>query len=242
MNIRDFHNLRFDVSKKPYDFSKSLGERAFRRNVFLFSRHLGIKPREIYFMKQIHSDHIVCLDEAFSSEDYFGYRIVLDTDALVTSKPGIALVSRVSDCTPVLLFDPVHRVQACIHSGWRPTVKKLPQKTLRLMAERYGTDPAEVYAYIGPSIGRKSFQVGKEVSAAWREAFSFADEVIRYEDRAHDYIDLKRTHGLMLREMGLPDSHITVHTADTFTDPRYHSYRRDRPFYGSNALISMLKN
>lgn len=241
MKIRDFKALRFDVSKRPYDFSASLGEKGLSENVNSFLNHLNVESSRVYFMNQTHSDHCVVLNDDHAEEDYFGFSIVPDTDALITSKKGIALVSRISDCTPVLLYDPIKGVQACIHSGWRPTVKKLPQIALGKMRERYGSLPKDIYAYIGPCIGRESFQVGKEVSEAWRDAFPFYREVIRYSDAEHDYIDMKLTHIRMLQQMGVPDDHITVNIADTFTDPRYHSYRRDKPDFGSNALISILK-
>ena len=241
MKIRDFKALRFDISKRPYDFSASLGEKGLNENVNSFLNHLNVESSRVYFMNQTHSDHCVVLDDDHAEEDYFGFSIVPDTDALITSKKGIALVSRISDCTPVLLYDPIKGVQACIHSGWRPTVKKLPQIALDKMRERYGSLPKDIYAYIGPCIGRESFQVGKEVSEAWRAAFPFHREVIRYSDAEHDYIDMKLTHIRMLQQMGVPDDHITVNIADTFTDPRYHSYRRDKPDFGSNALVSILK-
>lgn len=161
MKIRDFNALRFDVSQKPYDFSTSQGMRLLRANVDSFLRHLGVKTRRVYFMKQVHSDHIACLDDGPEMYDYYGYKILPATDALITARKNLALVSRISDCTPVLLYDPVRNVQACIHSGWRPTVKKLPAKALAMMQHRYGTRPRDVFAYIGPCIGRRSFQVGK---------------------------------------------------------------------------------
>ena len=191
-------------------------------------------------MNQTHSDHVALIDGEQSDDDYFSYRIVADTDAMITNQKHIALVSRISDCTPVLLYDPSKEAMACIHAGWRSTVKKLPAKALAAMAKHYGTDPKDVLAFIGPCIGPDSFQVGKEVSALWREAFSFAEDVIRLDDDAHDFIDMKKTNARMLEEAGVLVENITVDPADTYTDPRYHSYRLSAPEYGSNALFAIL--
>ena len=240
MLLRDSEGIRFAVSQKPYDFRAALGGDHLRGDTESFLNKLQVKARAVYFMNQTHSDHVAVIDGEHLGDDYFGYRIITDTDAMVTNQKHIALVSRISDCTPVLLYDPVTNAIACIHAGWRSTVKKLPAKALAIMRSNYGTDPKEVLAFVGPCIGPDSFQVGKEVSALWREAFSFAEDVIRPDDDAHDFIDMKKTNALMLQETGVAAKNITVDLADTFTDPRYHSYRLSALEYGSNALFAIL--
>lgn len=240
MLLRDSRGIRFAVSQKPYDFRASLGGDHMQKDTEGFLNELQVTARAVYFMNQTHSDHVALIDGEDLGDDYFGYRIIADTDAMITNQKHIALVSRISDCTPVLLYDPSKEAMACIHAGWRSTVKKLPAKALSAMAKHYGTDPEDVLAFIGPCIGPDSFQVGKEVSALWREAFSFAENVIRPDDEAHDFIDMKRTNALMLEEAGVLAENITVDPADTYTDPRYHSYRLSAPEYGSNALFAIL--
>ena len=240
MLLRDSRGIRFAVSQKPYDFRASLGGDHLRKDTEGFLNELQVHARAVYFMNQTHSDHVALIDGEDLGDDYFGYRIIADTDAMVTNEKHVALVSRISDCTPVLLYDPVNSAMACIHAGWRSTVKKLPAKALAAMKKNYGTEPEDVLAFIGPCIGPESFQVGKEVSALWREAFSFAEDVIRPDDDEHDFIDMKRTNALMLEEAGILAENITVDPADTYTDPRYHSYRLSAPEYGSNALFAIL--
>lgn len=201
MLLRDSRGIRFAVSQKPYDFRASLGGDHLRKDTEGFLNELQAHARVVYFMNQTHSDHVAVIDDDDHGDDYFGYRIVADTDAIVTNEKHIALVSRISDCTPVLLYDPVNETMACIHAGWRSTVKKLPAKALAAMRAHYGTNPKDVLAFIGPCIGPDSFQVGKEVSALWREAFSFAEDVIRPDDDAHDFIDMKKpTHECLKRQ------------------------------------------
>lgn len=239
MLLTDYKGIRFAVSKKPYDFRAALGEDHFRKDTENFLNELGVTAKAVYYMNQTHSDHVAIIDED-SGEDYFGYRIIADTDALITDKKHVVLVTRISDCTPVLLYDPVTGTMASIHAGWRSTVQKLPAKALIAMKKHYGTNPKDVLAFIGPCIGWKSFQVGKEVSALWGEAFDFARDVISPDDDAHDLIDMKKTNARMLQEAGVLSENIEIDPADTLTDSRYHSYRRDAPDFGSNALFSVL--
>lgn len=84
-------------------------------------------------------------------------------DGLVTANPDVVLMLRFADCVPVLLFDPVHRGVALLHSGWRGLVAGVVNSGLLLMAEEFGTRPSELLAAVGPAIGPCCYQVGPEV-------------------------------------------------------------------------------
>lgn len=74
-------------------------------------------------------------------------------DALVTDVPGLLLLIQVADCQPVLLCDPRRRVVAAVHAGWRGSVADVVGATVRVMASRFGSRPADLAAAIGPSLG-----------------------------------------------------------------------------------------
>ena len=74
----------------------------------------------------------------------------------------------VADCVPILLYDPRRHVLGLAHAGWRGTVGKIAAETVRTLTEAFGTDPADIVAGIGPSIGPCCYEVGQEVIDAWR--------------------------------------------------------------------------
>lgn len=86
-------------------------------------------------------------------------------DGLVTADPGVVLMLRFADCVPVLLFDPVHRALALLHSGWRGMIAGVVNAGLRVMSDEFGTRPAETVVGVGPAIGPCCYQVGPEVVA-----------------------------------------------------------------------------
>lgn len=53
-----------------------------------------------------------------------------DVDGLITNVPGICLVTFYADCVPLLFLDPVKKVVASSHSGWRGTVNRMGQVTV----------------------------------------------------------------------------------------------------------------
>ena len=81
------------------------------------------------------------------------------TDALVCNIPGVPLLLFYADCVPVLLADARTGAVGLAHAGWRGTVAQIVKRTLAVMAQSYGTDPADVLAAIGPSIGACCYEV-----------------------------------------------------------------------------------
>ena len=105
-------------------------------------------PMRVVQAHQVHGDRVAVVTSAGTTrEELEGY------DALVTDVPGVAIGARTADCIPVLMYDPVRRVVAAVHSGWKGTVLKIAAKVLAVMASKYGTRAADIIAVIGPGIG-----------------------------------------------------------------------------------------
>ena len=125
----------------------------------------AVLPMRVVQAHQVHGDRVAVVTSAGTTrEELKGY------DALVTDVPGVAIGARTADCIPVLMYDPVRRVVAAVHSGWKGTVLKIAAKVLAVMASKYGTRAADILAVIGPGIGPDSFQVGPEVADAFLAA------------------------------------------------------------------------
>jgi polyphenol oxidase len=74
-------------------------------------------------------------------------------DAMVTDIAGQYLMIQVADCQAVMLHDPVRKVVANVHSGWRGSIGDIIGQTLAAMTRTYGSRPADILAGIGPSLG-----------------------------------------------------------------------------------------
>ena len=157
-------------------------------------------------------------------------------DALITDMPGVAISVRTADCIPVLLYDPVNRAIAAVHDGWRGTVQRLSQKVIARMQSRYGTNPADLMAVIGPGIGPESFQVGQEVADAFASAGFPMDQILKdCGPKAPTvdnpmagglHIDLWRANQWLLEESGVK----SIETAGICTylrNDRFFSARRE---------------
>lgn len=77
----------------------------------------------------------------------------VEADAVVTDRPGAMLTILTADCQAVVLADPVRKVVANAHAGWRGSVAGVLAATVSVMTDRFGSRPEDLLAGIGPSLG-----------------------------------------------------------------------------------------
>ena len=200
-------------------------------NIIAFSTE---RDQELpFYVVQPHQVHGVVIREV---TDPMTTRDELEgVDALMTDVPGVAISVRTADCIPVLLYDPVRKAIAAVHDGWRGTVQRLSQKVIAEMQSRYGTNPVDLKAVIGPGIGPESFQVGQEVADAFAEAGFPMDQILKdcgpkapTEDNPMAgglHIDLWRANEWLLQEVGVSD--IQIAGICTYKNDRFFSARRE---------------
>jgi YfiH family protein len=164
----------------------------------------------------------------------------LKADAILTDKPGITLLMRFADCVPVLLHDPFRKVVGMAHAGWLGTVRGAVRAAVETMQERYGSNPADIRAAIGPSIGPDHYRIGPDVVAQFRHAFG-TDATALLSQRLRDtFLDLWAANRLLLERAGV--NHIEVAgvcTACQTTD--WFSHRAEKGRTGRFGAIIALR-
>ena len=198
---------------------------------------MGVKPREVYSLKQDHTDR-VRLADLVSGDPYIIGRHFDQADGLVTDYSNVALLVKFADCTPVLLYDPVNRAQALVHSGWRGTAKQISHKALQLMVDQYGSRPDDILAFVGPSIDQDHYEVGSEVYEAFIENPA-RDSFFKAQGDKYLLSMTQANHALLL-QAGLKEENIEVCQVSTYNDDRLHSARQMGPDYQLNAMVSMI--
>jgi YfiH family protein len=163
-------------------------------------------------------------------------------DALTGKIPGILAAVKTADCVPVLLGDPRTGAYAAVHAGWRGTLAGIVTNSVRLLAERFGTDPADLRAAIGPSAGRCCYEVGEEVITAFREVFEEADDLFTPTRPGHAMVDLPRANVNQLVAAGVPAENIQVAPVCTICrNDLFFSYRKEKRLYGKTGrLLSVI--
>ncbi len=217
-DIKHFVSTRTGGSSAPPFDSLNLGFKTLDdpanvlRNRKKLSSALSIPLEDFTVTKQVHEARVQVITRDLKGRGAFDYESGMDaTDAMVTNEPGICLMVLLADCAPILLYDPVKRVIAAVHSGWKGTVKQISRETLRAMASEFGTSPADVITGIGPSIGQCCYQVGPEVVSAVGETLGGTDGVVsRISSDGRGYLDLWETNRRILTNAGVQGESIEV--------------------------------
>jgi len=142
-------------------------------------------------------------------------------DGLVTDKAGVQLLIRHADCQAAIFYDPVKKVIANVHAGWRGQGLNIYQEVIDQMRHKYGSKPENLFVGISPSLGpccAQFIHYEKELPAHFWE----------YQERPL-YFDLWAIAQWQLTQAGIVPSHIQVAEVCTCCNPSdYFSYRRDR--------------
>ena len=176
-------------------------------NLQAVAAEIGVEAGKIIRLHQIHETHCLTVTDGFlrlSAAEQADQEE--GKDAVVTDCRNVCIGVHTADCVPVLFYDPVHHAVGAAHAGWRSTVKRIVQHTLRRMTELYGTDPEELKAAIGPCISQKNFEVGQEVYDAFASAGFPMERIARMYEKWH--IDLPLCNQLQLEELGVPAANI----------------------------------
>jgi YfiH family protein len=175
------------------------------------------------FPRQTHSDHVAVASSSVETTT------IADTDALITNEPGLFVCVQTADCVPILIFDPVKKVVASVHAGWRGTVSKIALKTIRQMIAQFGSDPKDIVAGIGPSIHVHAYEVGPEVVKEVQKNFVHSTALLKpslVEGKA--YFDLWEANKMVLQESGIPEENIELMGLCSFEHvDLFYSARRD---------------
>jgi YfiH family protein len=143
-------------SRPPYaslNVALSVGDKkkSVDRNRELIRRRIDADA--LIFVSQVHGQQIAILrnEDGAAGENPLGEAVT--ADAMVTDRPRWYPAIQVADCQAVLLYEPVHRVIANIHCGWRGSILNIIGRTVDAMIVSFKCEPGHMWAGIGPSLG-----------------------------------------------------------------------------------------
>ena len=210
-------------------------------NYRLFCDDLGICPEHLVLPKQVHSKRVLAVTAQDAGKGLFRESDLPDVDALITNEPGVCLATFYADCTPILLLDPVKKVIASVHSGWRGTLQKITGEAVLCMQERYGSNPAHVLAAMGPSIKQCHFEVDEDVYLAFGEEFPELIDKCTLKKGQKFHIDTDALNVDTLQRAGLLTGHIFRCGDCTYCESEtYFSHRREGSTGRMCAVIELI--
>jgi polyphenol oxidase len=212
---------RLNLGLRSGDAADAVG---INRGVLQQALALPTAPR---WLRQVHGTTVAELGPLPTADE-------LQADAAVSHLPGTVLAILTADCLPVLFCAPDGSEIAAAHAGWRGLAAGVLEATLTQMQ----SPREQLLAWLGPCIGAVSYEVGDEVRSAFVDHAAAAKDCFAPTRPGHWSCDLAALARHRLHAAGVAQVH--GGGFDTFTDPRFYSYRREGARSGRFASLIWL--
>lgn len=220
------------------------------KNYEKFCNEIGLDYRNLVTTFQAHTDNV----EVVNDKSKFN----LDkqpVDGIYTNVKNHILATVNADCILLMFFDPVKKVIANIHSGWRGTLQRISAKTVDKMIKEYNCNPKDIICCICPSIRKCHFEVEQDVRDKYIEEFQDLIN-IKYIDNTNNvgniieetvlgkkwHIDTVRINEILLENKGLKrENIIDSGICSVCNSDIIHSFRVEGKGNGLSTAIIGLK-
>ncbi len=227
-------NLSFTRGDRREDVAEN-----YRR----LARALGVDCESFVCSDQTHTTNVMRVGREDQGNGVLRERKFRDVDGLITDEPGVTLVTYFADCVPLYFVDPIHHAIGLSHSGWRGTAARMGQVTLEKMKQEFGTNAADTFCAIGPSICQSCYEVSEDVAEVFQAEFLGREsEILESKGKGKYQLDLWRANEIVLLEAGVPREQITVTEVCTCCNPKLlFSHRASKGKRGNLAAVLALR-
>ncbi len=230
-----------DCSSMNLSFTRGDREEDVRENYRLLGECLEIDMNQAVLSHQVHKTDIHIVTEEDCGRGLGKDKAPLfEIDGLMTDRIGIPLVTFFADCVPLIFYDPVKRVIASSHSGWKGTVHKIGEKTVAMMEEKMGCRREDILAVIGPSICQDCYEVSADVALQFENVFSreqYEKMMIEKENGKYQ-LDLWKANEWILLDAGIKREHLSVTDLCTCCNPEF--FFSHRASHGRRGNLSVI--
>ncbi len=199
---------------------------------------VGIDISHLVLSRQTHTNNVRVVTAADCGTGYTKSSFC-DVDGLITAESGVALVTQYADCTPLLFCDPIKRVCATSHAGWRGTVSRIGAVTVDKMVNEFGCRRENIIAAIGPCICENCYEVDTPVLDAFKQSGIRLDGVFKAgRDQDHFMLNLVAANKNILLSAGIREENMDISDICTCCNAEYlHSHRATGGKRGNLAAI-----
>lgn len=212
-NLSCFSWLKHGVSTVEIGNTNGADSQDGRKKFF---SAVGLSEENIVELDQINGNHVYVATKKDRG------KFILERDSVITKDSAVALLVKSADCVPILLIDKHKRIIAAVHAGWRGTAQEIVRLTIEHMQDHFNTNPADIIAGIGPSIGPCCYEVDTLVIEAFQYQFpKFADKWFSKTKGSHTHFDLWESNKFQLIEKGVKKENIEVARICTYEHSDY---------------------
>ena len=168
------------------------------KNYRILGEQLGVSLEDMVLSHQVHDRNVLSVDKRHAGMGLTRERSYSDIDGLATNQLDLMLVTLYADCVPIYFYDPIKRVIALAHSGWKGTLLNIATEVIRTMKDVYFCRPENIHAAFGPHIQACCFEVDENVADSFLNTFMWAKDFIALRPDGKRIINLE---GIITRNL-----------------------------------------
>lgn len=255
-NMSQYHEITHFISTRIGGFSEgqysslNLGMKVndkpeiVIKNRKLLAEAVSIPLQNFVIPSQSHTSNVAIINTSHKGMGVFDKdTAILETDAMITNEKEICLVVFGADCVPMIFYDPIKKVIAVAHAGWKGTVNKIAASVINKMQNSFSCHCSDIIASIGPSIGPCCYSIGDEVKDLVKKSFMENYKlVLKKNNNNQDIFDLWYANKLIMLEEGIPEKNIeTANSCTSCKKETFYSHRAEQGKTGRFAIGIMMK-
>lgn len=217
-------NLGLNVGDSPENVEENYRRFCSSADVLFDQVHVAI---------QDHSDQVLVVGRG-GAEGVGIKKPFTGIDGFITDDPGVPILVRFADCQGALIFDPVRKVVAAVHSGWRGNAQNILGKTISRLVKEFDCDPRNILVGISPSLGPCCAEFTDPLRELPEEMHAFV---------SGRHVDLWKCSFQQLLSAGIEPNNIEMSRKCTVCEnDKYFSFRGGKRKTGHMAAVIMLSH
>ncbi len=228
-----------DCASFNTSFDRGDDPAAVTENMRRLCRSIGVDAKNLTYAKQTHTNNVRVISREDLGKGFIKPLDYTDTDGLISDIAESVLITQYADCVPLIFYDTKKGVIANSHAGWRGTAKEIGRVTVERMVSEFGSNPADIIAGIGPSIGSCCYEVDTPVYEAFEQiGYLPMDELFSEKSDGKYMLDLKRANKYILMNAGIKEENIAV--SDICTNCNHSHLHSHRYTAGKRGNLGMI--
>ncbi len=211
--VRHAYSVGIDKSYRTYTANREeLPKEEYEKNMKNYKtlcEQNGLDYKKLVKTNANHTNNVIKVEDISKNPSIDTDEIA---DGLITNKKDLVLATTNADCILLLMFDPVKKVIANVHSGWKGTIKQISVKAVEKMINEYGCNPNNIIVCICPSIRKCHFEVDKDVYELFYNQFQKLGHVNNFIEKDQEkekwHIDTVLINKLILKQVGILEENI----------------------------------
>lgn len=243
--LNEYPEIKHAYILKPLDL-RSHNENDVVANYKAVFDDLNIPIETLTRPIQKHTNIVEIIEKKKTDNEPDIYMDYLDNvDGVITATSNITLATTNADCILFLIYDPVKKVIANVHSGWRGTFQKIVKVAIDKMIVNYDCEPSDLIVCISPSIRKCHFEVDEDVKEECEKIFADTkrlDEIIECigekEGKTKYVIDTVLINRIVLNNLGVKNENIIDSGICSYCSKKFvHSRRGDGLDFGLGSAV-----